>query len=116
MKFTDEDNDLKKWTCNFCGETRKEWNATKALGHMIGGANNVKGCDKIPSKWKQLYFGIIKRKKLSKQEKQDHIHKVNNSLNSKEANALKVARAKKEASRLCHDFVVSPNLCMLLFQ
>ena len=43
-KFLDEDG-LKKWTCAFCGEVRKGWNATKAMGHMLGGANNVKGCE-----------------------------------------------------------------------
>ena len=83
-KFLDEDG-LKKWTCDFCGEVRKGWNATKAMGHMLGGANNVKGCDKIPSQWKQLYFDIIKRKKLSKHKKKDHLDKVNMSLKNKEA-------------------------------
>ena len=48
MKFVDDDG-IQKWTCVFCGEVRKGWNATKALGHMLGGAKNVKGCDKIPS-------------------------------------------------------------------
>ena len=64
MKFVDEDG-VKKWTCAFCGEVRKGWNATKALGHMLGDAQNVKGCEKIPSQWKQLYYDIVKRKKLS---------------------------------------------------
>ncbi len=101
-KFVDDEDGLKKWTCAFCGEIRKGWNATKALGHMIGGANNVKGCVKIDSQWKQLYVDIIKRKKLSKQEKQDQVHKVDMSLDNKEADALKFARAEKAASRLHH--------------
>ena len=46
-KFVDDEDGLKKWTCAFCGEIRKGWNATKALGHMIGGADNVKGRVKI---------------------------------------------------------------------
>ena len=33
-KFVDEDGS-QKWTCD-CGEIRKGWNTTKALGHMIG--------------------------------------------------------------------------------
>ena len=37
-KYLDEEDGLRKWTCGFCGEVRKGWNATKALGHMIGGA------------------------------------------------------------------------------
>lgn len=36
-KYVDEEDGLRKWTCGFCGEVRKGWNATKALGHMIGG-------------------------------------------------------------------------------
>ena len=68
--------------------------------NMIGAANNVKGCDKIPSQWKKLYCDIIKRKKVSKQEKQDHIHKVNISLDSKDANTLKYALGNKEVSWL----------------
>ncbi len=98
-KFLDEDG-LKKLTCDFCGEVRKGWNATKAMGHVLGGTNNVKGCDKIPSQWKQLYFDIIKRKKLSKQEKKDHLDKVNMSLNNKEAEALKYDQAEKVASQI----------------
>ena len=98
MKFVDEDG-VKKWTCAFCGEVRKGWNATKALGHMLGGAQNVKGCEKIPSQWKQLYYDIVKRKKLSKQDKQDHWNKLTMSLNNKEAEALRYVLAEKEVSR-----------------
>ena len=65
-KYVDEEDGLRKWTCGFCGEVRKGWNATKALGHMIGGASNVKGCVKITSEWMQLYLDIVKRKTLSK--------------------------------------------------
>ena len=36
-KYLDEEDGLRKWTCGFCGEVRKGWNATKALGHLIGG-------------------------------------------------------------------------------
>ena len=70
---------------------RNGWNATKALVLMIGGASNVKGCEKIPSEWKQLYFDIIKRNKLSKLETQVEFHEVNMSLDNKEADALNFA-------------------------
>ena len=62
----------------------------------------MESCDKMPSQWKQLYFDVIKRKKLSKQEKKDHFNKLNMSLNNKEAEALKHAQAEKEASWICH--------------
>ena len=101
-RFVDDEDGLKKWTCAFCGEIRKRWNATKALGHMIVWADNVKGCVKIDSQWKQLYVDIIKRKKLSKQEKQDQVHKVDMPLDNNEADALKFARAEKATSCLHH--------------
>ena len=70
------------------------------MDHMLEGANNVKGCDKIPSQWKQLYFDIIKRKK-PQQEKKVHLDKVNMLLNNKEAEALKYAQAEKVSSQIC---------------
>lgn len=99
-KYVDEEDGLRKWTCGFCGEVRKGWNATKALGHMIGGASNVKGCEKITSEWMQLYLDIVKRKTLSKRAKGDHLHQLNMSLDNKEAEALLFARADKAASQL----------------
>jgi hypothetical protein len=99
-KYVDEEDGLRKWTCGFCGEVRKGWNATKALGHMIGGASNVKGCEKITSEWMQLYLDIVKRKTLSKRAKGDHLHQLNMSLDNKEADALLFARADKAASQL----------------
>ena len=99
-KYVDEEDGLRKWTCGFCGEVRKGWNATKALGHMIGGASNVKGCVKITSEWMQLYLDIVKRKTLSKRAKGDHLHQLNMSLDNKEAEALLFARADKAASQL----------------
>ena len=99
-KYLDEEDGLRKWTCGFCGEVRKGWNATKALGHMIGGASNVKGCEKITSEWMQLYLDMVKRKTLSKRAKGDHLDQLNMSLDNKEADALVFARAKKAASQL----------------
>ena len=99
-KYVDEEDGLRKWTCGFCGEVRKGLNATKALGHMIGRASNVKGCEKITSEWMQLYLDIVKRKTLSKRAKGDHLHQLNMSLDNKEAEALLFARADKAASQL----------------
>ena len=48
-----------------------------------------------------MYFDIIKRKKFPKQEKKDHLDKVNMSLNNKEAEALKYAQAEKVSSQIC---------------
>jgi phycocyanin-associated rod protein len=42
-KYLDEEDGLRKWTCGFYGKVRKGWNATKALGHMIGGGQQCQG-------------------------------------------------------------------------
>ena len=47
-----------------------------------------------------MYFDIVKRKKLSKQDKQAHFKKLDMSINNKEAEALKYTQAIMIANQL----------------
>ena len=111
-KFTNDDDCLTKWTCNFCFETRKGWNATKALGSMIGVANNVKGCEMIPPNGSSCILILSRgRSSQNKKSKITFTKWIYPSITRKWMH-----RNMFEPKRKLVSFVVSLDLCILLFQ
>ena len=49
-----------------CGGEWRNWNHTKALGHVLGKCGDIKQCKYVSQRWKKKYesirFGAVQRK------------------------------------------------------
>ncbi len=98
-KFHDVDG-RKKWRCCHCNNDWYEWNATKALSHVVGSGLDVAACKgSITNQFKEAYVELFRSKNQGKSAKQQFIAKMHQSLNTTDDRTLEYYKASKPSNK-----------------
>lgn len=90
----------KKWRCMHCNESWFEYNATKALSHVVGTGRDIGACKgSIANKYRQAYNELYVSKNGSRELKQQFQAKIQQDWDSTDGRTLAYYSEGKSAGK-----------------